>query len=1273
MLVFVSACTTKRKEILNKVDPAAYVARADYEGKTFHLVRSILDADTNNDYYAFPGVQHDFGLVTTRITDNEIQFISAFDPDNRTGTMALVAAYPITSHFDIVREENDYKEKTNRIIEERVKPWKQRAFMRVDWSRPTVQLSKLKTQLGDMRLEEEGITLLEAPSKDKNGNISWLTETSVKNPWSFVRKSQTFIPEGGEAAKSIRVTYRTHLLPVRKTDFQPVEYSVKDFSRFGFFTTEQKIDDPYRGLLDKNVKNYAELYNVCEPGTQRSCSTNKIVWHVNKGFPKEYLKATQTAVHAWNEAFQKSLGRTDTVVELDLKHQPDLADPTVNVIGLYDGNSPSIGILGLAVGLTDPRTGEKLSSRAMVYGSAIRKTVAWVDTMIDLLTETDPLTNVIGSPDMGLKSEMPDAFDLANLKVASENLRSALNIGSPSTHRSLHGSRALVQQLNASAPNASARRTAFFQSPRAATAMAIPELTALAEIAGGPLTTDSPLAKLEETGNPVYQGLDRVMQIGETIRAEKTQFLQKSGLGIHEAGMVEEAVERFLLRYYAKGNKAGLLANREKIKARVAELTFFTTVIHEMGHAFGLRHNFKASADQKHYHPNYQRVQARIDAGDKSFTKDDLEPFMYSSVMDYGMDFFAFAGSLGSYDVAAIRYAYNRSIDRENDPSTTKQNYFYCADHQVDETLLCQREDKGANVTQIVENKIDRYNRNYYLNHFRRGRANFEASARRFLKFTMQTTMIPVRRVMDEFYWMIALASENGDLSGTGTCGMKFMDASIRRGEMANVCDNKVAVNAAVDPEDLSTWFRALRKDKIKPVDYMPYGGADLIYANELAKQFFQSVLGTTEPGHYLLVPSDDGGSPTLKKIPGDGADLLVRTKSFGQSLGLDDSKLTSFMKEAPGLTVTIPMSEYAKPFYMSSSYEAGTRRLNSIGSVYDKIAAVIALSLRDIGISKFRDLKQAGSRGTLSGNPYVYPQTKSFISAVFGNLVVDDPSFLPVPVTFHGGKNAGKSVTVNLPATTNPDLQTIASIMSVTEMVFPFDQSMLSKLKICTVDEQGCLSRAGENGKAGLKFRSADYSTEYRSFQTVDEDSIAYALVAKAKRLDDIRRKLENEKTGESQSHDLVLRNMADAEPIRLRVYENLKKFPTLAEFAPVVGGDNVTSEWRKMQLLIERSDRFSPSAVAAVSIQIIDRLKNVRSRVEAKLAETTADDSTRRILTELSTDLNSAIELFDKSADHSFTGRDRKRSIAKISEKMSLLEANIRLIHSITKVLEN
>lgn len=134
-----------------------------------------------------------------------------------------------------------------------------------------------------------------------------------------------------------------------------------------------------------------------------------------------------------------------------------------------------------------------------------------------------------------------------------------------------------------------------------------------------------------------------------------------------EAGMSSDVEFLFWAKHFKDRN------DYENIHKEIRAQVYRATALHEMGHTFGLRHNFGASSDSMNYFNNFwterkksksfntEKVETLADLYDiYDVTDDQIEKGMhvaqYSSIMDYYVDNYH---GLGRYDHAAILYAYS--------------------------------------------------------------------------------------------------------------------------------------------------------------------------------------------------------------------------------------------------------------------------------------------------------------------------------------------------------------------------------------------------------------------------------------------------------------------------------------------------------------------------------------------------------------------------------------------------------------------------------------
>lgn len=80
--------------------------------------------------------------------------------------------------------------------------------------------------------------------------------------------------------------------------------------------------------------------------------------------------------------------------------------------------------------------------------------------------------------------------------------------------------------------------------------------------------------------------------------------------------------------------------------------TYSNTLVHELGHNLGLRHNFKGSNDKSNYYTLEQAHQLGLN-----------NIPAYSSTMDYAPSMLDETPTWGLYDIAAFKFGYGRKVE----------------------------------------------------------------------------------------------------------------------------------------------------------------------------------------------------------------------------------------------------------------------------------------------------------------------------------------------------------------------------------------------------------------------------------------------------------------------------------------------------------------------------------------------------------------------------------------------------------------------------------
>ncbi len=198
------------------------------------------------------------------------------------------------------------------------------------------------------------------------------------------------------------------------------------------------------------------------------------------------------------------------------------------------------------------------------------------------------------------------------------------------------------------------------------------------------------------------------------------------------------------------------------------------SLLHEMGHNFGLRHNFHASNDADNF-------RSASETGTKEVVRT-------SSVMDYPGPGDDRPLRPGKYDIAAIRFGYlgkaetasnelavlntEKSIaDNLAAQGKTLKPYKYCTDEDEMYGLdpMCAKWDTGVTPLEVVQNIIDRYNAMYTTMNFRYDR--YRAPNPQMLSaYKVAMTFAPLKRFYDQ--WRFYL----GQYVGLGKEYLEDMD-----------------------------------------------------------------------------------------------------------------------------------------------------------------------------------------------------------------------------------------------------------------------------------------------------------------------------------------------------------------------------------------------------------------------------------------------------------------------------------------------------------------
>ena len=98
----------------------------------------------------------------------------------------------------------------------------------------------------------------------------------------------------------------------------------------------------------------------------------------------------------------------------------------------------------------------------------------------------------------------------------------------------------------------------------------------------------------------------------------------------------------------------------EQCSREISKELVLSIILHEMGHSFGLAHNFKASVDSENYYEDLEEVKTYFP------NSDVFEETKSSSVMDYLSSNQPQMTVLGKYDLAVLRYLYLDHVENKS-------------------------------------------------------------------------------------------------------------------------------------------------------------------------------------------------------------------------------------------------------------------------------------------------------------------------------------------------------------------------------------------------------------------------------------------------------------------------------------------------------------------------------------------------------------------------------------------------------------------------------
>jgi hypothetical protein len=677
--------------------------------------------------------------------------------------------------------EDDFGDCTNEEEEIDDVSWDQKGNFTPDYADISVQEVNMLDAgniEGNVCTSNIGTKVVDYEISDGVINVELEKTYQVKNDWRCLWRQYV---EKKFPYNSFKVRFFYSLVQLDKLTtpgYKAIDYPASDHDVFGFFETEtntlENHNDPSRKIRKHMVNRWAP-----------NRKNGELVYHLSKNFSKPenkvLLDATHQAVSIMNVGLTSANSPFKIVVkEQDMdKKEVSPGDLRYNTIVLIEDPLAN-GLLGYGPSVKNPFTGEIVQAHTNMYGGVLKRIVRRVyESAVDL-TEAD----------LKKSNEVLKNITVANSAFEGlPNFIAELN-NTPSTPSPVQQNDAAQNEgVSGNIDIAMQAQMGKVKSTKAKKLSTHEVRSMLASV------TDRQLEMMKKPKfdiNDYNQELTQMMngdfgQMDEldiqNFKADKKAF----GLGANHKhrpeffpiGGTTKKVYPALLKIAGILTAEGSLKRWSKLTQSqkdeslkiILTKSWISTLVHELGHNLGLRHNFSGSHDKD----NFFTAQEAEDLGYE-------EAPAYSSVMDYSFSKYNQLRSFGKYDIAALRFAYAREIevekvvttinpqrsrstevlsveteklsanttvndlrvklngknsvlaqsDQTSDAGTTQvrfriKPYEFCTDGHAGLSSTCNRFDEGTSLTEIAKFRVEDYKRMYKYSNFRDGRLDFSA------------------------------------------------------------------------------------------------------------------------------------------------------------------------------------------------------------------------------------------------------------------------------------------------------------------------------------------------------------------------------------------------------------------------------------------------------------------------------------------------------------------------------------------------------------------
>ncbi|MAZ47060.1 MAG: hypothetical protein CME65_00765 [Halobacteriovoraceae bacterium] len=751
---------------------------------------------------AYPFFQGDEKLVRLQWAEDglevlEIERDSRF-ADNEFNDLPVMT---IPVEYSAYRcKEDEFGDCTNVEEENDELEWFQKEFFVPDFT--DVKISEVGTQ-NFWNVGEDSCTSVKntrlVDYEISDGVINFEVEKTFSVKATFRCTIQSWIDDD-LSVNSFKTNFHYSLVELDKLaspDYQPVNYPIPDHGKLGFFTSREERFSPDFDFQRPQERYFLNRFNPNQPN-------GELVYYLTKNFNKPENKILLDATYEAIEVMNKGLEKINNPFKIVVKQQEDdakeiaVGDLRYNMIVLLE-DPLSNGLLGYGPSVKNPLTGEILKAHTNMYGGILRAiSRRGYDEAVDISEQ-----RYEDAQNVALDSQ----YTVAPSALAT--LPTALAATLATSEQPAAASEAEATGLS----NIQIERLEQLPVDEAVLGnMTVKRLEQMLDNRMKSMTHNNRIAieDLLSNGDPEMSEFERQFLEYEkefhgvsSIHKHKPEFFPIGGTSkvIFEElklipGIVHE--ETGVLKRWEILNQS----QRNEIVNVIIKKAWTATLIHEVGHNLGLRHNFSGSHDRHNF-----------------LTNDDLASYdivsehrpAYSSIMDYAFSEYNQLASFGNYDLAALRFAYNREIEvmdqasaaeqdaceasirtnpsslqickpnvrviKVNEPlvtlepklqaaGLTRKSYEFCTDENAGLSSSCNRFDEGTNLVEIAKFRTENFDRLYKYRNFRDGRLDFNTQSLAGYIFRVRRELSTLRDIVEDYEFFVGIFGE--DLMAAG-------------------------------------------------------------------------------------------------------------------------------------------------------------------------------------------------------------------------------------------------------------------------------------------------------------------------------------------------------------------------------------------------------------------------------------------------------------------------------------------------------------------------